>query len=62
MTQADVGGNNLKLGDVATNILGKSGWAILEALLAGPSLPICSASILKRTPYQFETIETMDSR
>jgi len=43
--QQTLEGTNLKLGDVATDILGKSGRAILEALLAGQTDPAVLADL-----------------
>ena len=43
--QQTLEGTNLKLGDVATDILGKSGRAILEALLAGQTDPSVLADV-----------------
>ena len=45
--QQTLEGTNLKLGDVATDILGKSGRAILEALLAGQSDPSVLADLAR---------------
>jgi transposase len=45
--QQTLEGTNLKLGDVATDILGKSGRAILEALLAGQTDPIVLAELAR---------------
>ncbi len=43
--QQTLEGTNLKLGDVATDILGKSGRATLEALLAGQTDPVVLADL-----------------
>jgi len=45
--QQTLEGTNLKLGDVATDILGKSGRAILEALLAGQTDPAVLADLAR---------------
>ena len=45
--QQTLEGTNLKLGDVATDILGKSGRAILEALLAGQTNPAVLADLAR---------------
>ncbi len=45
--QQTLEGTNLKLGDVATDILGKSGRAILEALLAGQTDPAVLANLAR---------------
>ena len=45
--QQTLEGTNLKLGDVATDILGKSGRAILEALLAGQTDPVILAELAR---------------
>ncbi len=45
--QQTLEGTNRKLGDVATDILGKSGRAILEALLAGQTDPVVLADLAR---------------
>src|SRR5262249_39722749 len=45
--QKTLGGANLKPGDVASNVLGVSGQAILRALVAGPTDPGALAALAR---------------